>query len=269
MDNVFHLGGRLYQQYIVDMFAKVQQERLNYIKFNQAKMRVDQYNCYVDNMLNREDMGRVGRKVILPSSFTGGARYMNQSYHDAIAMVQKFGKPDLFITMTCNPHWPEITAQLLPHQKAEDRPDIVSRVFKLKKDQLLDDLKKGKLGALRAQVHTIEFQKRGLPHVHILAILKEESKPRPDMYDDWVSAELPDKDTQPELYELVSTHMMHGPCNERCTKDGECAKNFPKAFCEETVHSEDGFPEYKRPNNGRNVTKRGRGILHIFLTTDM
>jgi len=49
---------------------------------------------------------------------------MLQNYQDAMAIVAKFGKPDLFITMTCNPKWREIEENLLPGQQASDRPDI-------------------------------------------------------------------------------------------------------------------------------------------------
>src|SRR5205809_834195 len=51
---------------------------------------------------------------------------MRQQYHDGIAIVRAYSKPDLFITMTCNPQWPEITRELLPHQTAQDRPDLVT-----------------------------------------------------------------------------------------------------------------------------------------------
>jgi hypothetical protein len=44
----------------------------------------------------------------LPSSFTGGPRQMHKLYQDGMAIVRVFGKPDLFITITCNPKWPEI-----------------------------------------------------------------------------------------------------------------------------------------------------------------
>jgi hypothetical protein len=33
----------------------------------------------------------MGRRVILPSSFVGGPRYMNQLYHDGMAIVRKVG----------------------------------------------------------------------------------------------------------------------------------------------------------------------------------
>ena len=54
---------------------------------------------------------------------------MQQNYQDAMSIVRKFGKPDLFVTFTCNPKWREIFASLLYGQKPQDRPDIVARVF--------------------------------------------------------------------------------------------------------------------------------------------
>ena len=62
-------------------------------------------------------------------------------YQDAIAVCQKFHKPDFFITFTCNPLWPEIQQQLSSHQTAASRPDIVVRVFRLKLRSLIDDLR--------------------------------------------------------------------------------------------------------------------------------
>jgi len=44
-----------------------------------------------------------GLPVILPSSFSGSPRAMQQLYQDAMAIVAKYGKPDLFVTYTCNP----------------------------------------------------------------------------------------------------------------------------------------------------------------------
>jgi hypothetical protein len=97
---------------------------------------------------------------------------MSQLYHDAMAIVRNCGKPDLFITMTCNPRWPEIRDALLPNQTAQDRADIVARVFKLKLDAMCHDLFKSHVfGRVVGRVHVMEFQKRGLPHAHILVIL--------------------------------------------------------------------------------------------------
>ncbi|KAI5398344.1 hypothetical protein KIW84_063942 [Lathyrus oleraceus] len=146
------------------------------------------------------------------------------------------GFPDLFITFTCNPNWPEIQCLLgSVHLKASDRPDIISRVFKMKFDELLSDLtKKSLLGKVLAYMYTIEFQKRGLPHAHILIFLHPSNKyPTPSDIDRIISAEIPDQDTNEELYNLVKTHMIHGPCgfakrSSPCMKDGKCSKYFPK-----------------------------------------
>ena len=94
--------------------------------------------------------------------------------------------------MTCNPKWPEITAHLKKGQTAQDRPDIVARVFKQKKDQLMRDIKFGNIfGNVVAHMSVIEFQKRGLPHAHILIILAEDERVlTPEMVDSVVVAEL-------------------------------------------------------------------------------
>jgi hypothetical protein len=72
----------------------------------------------------------------------GSQRSMAQNYQDSMFFVRKFGKPDLFVTLTCNPHWREIIASLLYNQKPQDRPDIVAREFKQKLDALIGDIKK-------------------------------------------------------------------------------------------------------------------------------
>ena len=80
-----------------------------------------------------------------------------------MSYVRKFGKPSLFITMTCNPKWPEIQRELFHRQQANDRPDIIARVFHLKKESLMNALTKGCIfGKVSAPVSTIEWQKRGL-----------------------------------------------------------------------------------------------------------
>lgn len=102
---------------------------------------------------------------------------MYQRYQDAMALVQKYGKPDLFLTMTCNPSWDEIKNELLPGQSPQDRPDLVSRVFRAKFEEFKEDIiVKGVLGKVIAYVYVIEFQKRGLPHAHMLIILDENDK---------------------------------------------------------------------------------------------
>lgn len=96
--------------------------------------------------------------------------------------------------MTCNPKWQEIVENLEPWQQVEHRPDMVARVFNLKLKSLLEELNEGLFGMQVARVHSIEFQKRGLPHAHILLIMDSESKFKTEEdIDKMVSAEIPDK----------------------------------------------------------------------------
>ena len=87
------------------------------------------------------DPSNVGCRIILPSTFTGGPRYMHERQQDAISYVRKYGHNDLFITTTTNPSWPEIKDNLLPGQDPQDCPEIVAHAFRLKVLKLLEMLK--------------------------------------------------------------------------------------------------------------------------------
>ena len=79
---------------------------------------------------------------------------------DVIDLLQHFGRPDLFITMTCNPDWIEIQQELRPGQIPQDRPDLVTRVFRAKLQDLNDQIfKKDIFGIVFAHVFVVEFQK--------------------------------------------------------------------------------------------------------------
>lgn len=102
-------------------------------------MRVETYIGLTDALRVRAEQGelRVGRIVVLPSSFIASPRNMMQNYQDAMALVRKFGKPDLFITLTCNPTWSEIADSIHPWETPNNRPDIVVRVFHAKVKELI------------------------------------------------------------------------------------------------------------------------------------
>lgn len=105
-------------------------------------------------------------------------------------------------------------------------------------------------------MHIVEFQKRGLPHVHMLIILRDEDKLQgPDDYDKIVRAEIPNPEEEPELHECVKKWMIHGPCGSKCMRDGKCKRNFPKEFFECTVQGKDAYPVYGRRNDGRCIHK--------------
>ncbi|KAI9087530.1 hypothetical protein K1719_030400 [Acacia pycnantha] len=103
---------------------------------------------------------------------------MIQNYQDAMTICAWAGYQDIFLTFTCNPMWPEITRHYEKDDlKPCDKPEILSRVFHMKLDKLMRILKDEKiLGSIKADVYTVEFQKRGLPHAHIILWLFEADK---------------------------------------------------------------------------------------------
>ena len=130
---------------------------------------------------------------------------------------------------------------------------MVTRVFKAKKDQLLKDHTQGSIfGGVLAFLWVVEFQKHGLPHVHILLILAEEDRPTtPEQVDNMITAELPpspleagiseeEKGKHQPLWDIVLSNMIHGPCGAHnphspCMENEKCTKHFPKRFKDQTI----------------------------------
>jgi len=126
---------------------------------------------------------------------------------------------------------------LLPGQQPQDRLDLVTRVFKIKLKELINDIhKKHILGCTIVKIFVIEFQKRGLPHAHILIFFAENCKPRAVKdVDHMINAEFLNLETNMLAHETVARCMMHGPCgvafpNAPCMEDGKCKKQYPHKF---------------------------------------
>lgn len=295
-----HAGCRLFQQYCVDVFTRIEGERLDWRCRNQPLLRCetlqgladylekgasarvvsavsahqpcpeasnvvdpDFSSSAVNALRSKQDVDAESacpasgpdRPVILPASYSGSPRELRQCYLNAMAMVQRHGKPDLFMTMTANPSWPEIVAHLWPGETAANRPNLTSRIFRLKLRALMQDLiKGGVMGRVVTHTWAVEFQKRGLPHAHILIILQGGDKPRtPADVDCLVCAELPDPATQAELYAAVCKHMRHGPCGPAnppcpCTDSNTkmCSRSFPREYQDATLFNLGGHPLYRR-----------------------
>ncbi|UYV67820.1 hypothetical protein LAZ67_5002140, partial [Cordylochernes scorpioides] len=267
--NQFLQSGKLVQIYAVDAYTKMEASRLHYIKTHQSKLRVDLYESLRKNYNHHNtEWNQIGNPIVLPSSFIGSSRNMQERYRDTMAIVRKYGKPDLFITMTCNPKWLEITENL-NGSSVVNRPDIVSRVFNLKSKELIRDLIKNQIfGKVVAYVYTIEFQKRGLPHMHLLCILYDKSKPNnSELIDKIIWAEIPEENDPFGLNPYVLKHMIHGPCigsdsgKFLCLDSrGKCKKEFPKYFLEETIANLNGYPKYQRRNTGKSFKLENKNI---------
>jgi hypothetical protein len=258
--NVTHIQRcqKLSLEFYCDLFAQVESRNADFHRLPQQQMiyRAARVMAVEDQLSAGVTASEIGTPVVrLPSGFVGSAKYYQQLYYDAMALPRRFGKPDLFITLTCNPKWPEISSALPHGSHWKFHPDIVARVFMLKLKQFLDDIVNGEIfGSVKAYVWRIEWQARGLPHCHMLIILQDKILSARHI-DSVVSAELPDTNAEPELSALVLKHMLHPFCDintaHGCRHDGkgqicDCKRHFPKASSPSTVVVADGFPLYMR-----------------------
>jgi len=130
----------LFQQFVEDLYTMIEFERLSFIRNNQSKLRVDKYSnlCQPSNE-SQTEASQKGKWFVLPSTFVGGRRFMDQLYFDGMTIWGHVGFPYLFVT--CNLKWPKIWKILntlkLSHS---DWLDITARVFKIKFEKLLSYL---------------------------------------------------------------------------------------------------------------------------------
>ncbi|XP_074299273.1 uncharacterized protein LOC141630336 [Silene latifolia] len=225
------LSGKAFHQFLVDCYMLVESHKLNFIRFNQDRLRVDNYKN-LSNAVGRGDVepSSAGTRFIVPSSFPGGDNWKKANFLDTMTICKWFGYPDF--------------SSLSPL------------------DELIRDLKDRHIfGRARGVVYTIEFQKCGLPHAHIVLFLHREDKFSTAAYvDKIISAEIPDLTTDPVLHSVVCEYMIHGPCGKAkpscpCMVGGRCSKYYPKSCTERTTVDGDGYPIYKRSKKGVTVIK--------------
>ncbi|CAN0922378.1 ATP-dependent DNA helicase PIF1 [Linum grandiflorum] len=232
-------SGKALQHFCIDAFTTIEQNRLTYLRLNQKKLRSDLYKGLYD-ALNRGDLdSRNHGRVINPSSFTGGVRYMQQLYQDGMAICRYYKNPDLFITFTCNAQWPEIIHAFKEDVgvHGEDKPMVIARVFRMRLEQLKEDLKEGQFFGRSIAV---------------------------------ISSELPDPLIDPVGYDAVTKFMIHGPCGDArpsspCMKNSRCSKFFPKQFASETTFDANGYVTYRRRQTSITVEKSGTTLDNRYV----
>jgi hypothetical protein len=249
----FEIFGRLTNEYLVDMFSRNLETRLNYIRMNQKRLR-------------QEDAALMGvtyipdhQNIYLPASFLGSNKWASEQIADSLAIAAAYGPPTFFITFTCNTNWPEIRTRLLPGQDFMDVPVVVVRVFHQKLTALESTLKTmfPNAGRLLYMVHSIEFQKRGVPHTHILLKFERDCI-HPDDIDAVVSAEMPSDSSDAELVRNLMVHNHPSPSrppSKYCQKLDDnghriCRFGYPHALQSVTSIDCEGRPHYRRRNNG-------------------
>ena len=299
--NRFQGMARLGQVYIVDMVSREIDMQLKWI-LNHQKLIMQQLQQETndnesDNESEHDDIHDTNVEqpetietddeamVCLPSSFHGGRRHLRSCAIAALVLLSELGRATGFLTITCNTDWDEIKSQLLLGQTAFDRPDIVCAVFQKRKLALLHNLRHGVYfdGEIVYIMHVIEFQKRGLPHAHIVFRLSDHPAPNApdaelaDYCDRIVTAEMPklpnhnDKSKKANIQrayvDLVKSKMIHH-CSvavNGCKKnaDAQCKRRYSDTSREvEHTFFENGYPVYKRPHaDDRRVVPHNIKIL--------
>jgi len=159
---------RLLQQFLVDSYSIIESSHLRWYRVHQKEVRAEMYKGLTEAILRGETQSTsTGKRVVLPSTFVGGSRYMIQNYQNVMAICGWAGFPDLFITFTCNHKWPGLVEFLnIYNLKPEDRQDLVCRLFKIKLDELIKDIKRGEIfGYVKSGIHSLSIL---LTYVYIL-----------------------------------------------------------------------------------------------------
>uniref|UniRef100_A0A0K0EFM1 ATP-dependent DNA helicase n=1 Tax=Strongyloides stercoralis TaxID=6248 RepID=A0A0K0EFM1_STRER len=272
-DTVFLKSCKLLQQYIIDYYIRIENDLMHYFKYHYKKMikeKIKNYFINSDDIIDKEDSNsneesdsindNVTNQQII-NSFTGGLSWYKFKYHNSLCVQKYYGLPDLLITFTCNPYWPEIVESIGSGFKPMDRLDIICRVFYLKFKELLTLLKNGLFGPNIYLFYCIEIEKNGLPHGHIIIKLKNFKK-EPNFIDKIITAEIPGEKKDKQLYNLVIEHMLHNRCDELKEKAScwdscrnTCSKGYPKPFMNETIIDADTEEIFYKRNSNNKMNK--------------
>ena len=273
-DSSLHRAGRLFQEYICWGWVKAEDRNLSYIAsvHGQRAIRAEKYGNLRDHVSGTDHLLHVGR-IVLPCTVRGSPRKMKKNFEDAMATVRVFGTPSLFITFTASAGAPEVkaclNAQGLKGQTAVDRWDLVSAVFNehvrcMIRELMVDNV----FGEAVARFHVLEFQKRGLPHVHLLVWLAEgDAVTDASSIDSIISAQLPQATALRDQVCLTNVHKCDTHCRDAF---GGCNKRYPKDACEETrirPQEEPGtdFVLYRRDVVDTAVVNGGRKVNSLWV----
>ena len=152
---------RLFQAFVCVSFLRAENQKLNYLKFNQPSFtRTETLNALQEN--NGQDIpANLGKPIILSHTHPGSPRNMRENFRDSMAIVGSEGQPSLFITFTASPAWAEVKEHLDPNELPQDRLDLINKIFALKLDEFLKDVQKGVFGHCKSTILVTEYQSRG------------------------------------------------------------------------------------------------------------
>ncbi|EFO96653.1 hypothetical protein CRE_02649 [Caenorhabditis remanei] len=290
------------QLVVIDYGARMIEGRMNALLVHRSEFHRfagrSQIFKFQERMVNEKFDGvrKLGQLATLPSSVPGTVKYQRELVMTGVTLANMLGKPHLFITYTGNPRWPEIQRETkLRGVNWTDLPTFVNTVFWTRfeifiEEDLLGPKKKissqggkvvregGNYGVVRWFIYSVEFQQRGMPHVHLIVCLEKPITTAAEV-DDIITAEVPEmpKRNDPEYedklryFNLVKDMMIHFPCENDPTaycREGaklhwkQCVKSFPKKMSDFTVLTDNQYPDYKRTNTNKFVLYR-KGKAHV------
>lgn len=196
-------------------------------EYARGAARTDVFQLYQkmvrDNVPEKKSLGML---VTIPSTVPGTGKYQRELVMAAITVSNRLGHPDMFITFTGNPAWPEIKRECRRlNVEWADIPEHVNTVFWHRAKVFLDDVcgkkkkssshngkyirQPGRFGKIRWFNFSVEFQQRGMPHIHLLLSL-ENHLTTSEQVDSIVSAEVPPiPDKNDVQYEQVSFEIIN------------------------------------------------------------
>jgi hypothetical protein len=144
-------------------------------------------------------------------------------------------------------------------------------MFRAKLKDLIGQIRNSEIfGKVPALIYTIKYQKKGLPHAHIIIFLTDgHAFSEPEAIDNLIRAELPNRALNPngsltEIVKQIMVHSLYGPLKPGaiCMKKAHAnapltySKRFPKLFANKTIVNKNGYPEYRRRRIIDNINMR-------------
>ena len=217
------------------------------------------------NRIENNDSKLEGNLSTILRSVRGTKQYWLARRNEVNCMIREFGPPTLFLTFSCAEYnsaditeYLKLVNRLSPDsnpniaQLCTDDPVSVSRQFSSKFHAFFKTvIIKGEiLGKVSDYYCKKEYQARGAPHYHVLLWIKGAPVigiDPPEEVLSWIqtriTCHIPDPETNPELYHLVTRYQMH-KCSAYCLRtrkvtgvEGrkmfirQCKFNFPRTEC--------------------------------------
>jgi hypothetical protein len=194
----------------------------------------------------------------------GTPDYWKRTMNDLFSMIRQLGIPTWFATFSAAEmsRWPEVIETIARQQGKEvdfealdwdercellrSNPVTAARMFDHRVHEFVTTVIKSEhkpIGTVTDYFYRVEYQQRGAPHIHAIfwctdspKIGTDSDKTVTEFVDKYISCQLPDEDTDPELYEIVKAVQTHRQKHSKSCKKGKkkCRFNFPKCIAKET-----------------------------------